>query len=158
MTRQLSEEICESIRHVGGSYHRLLLVVGPPNVGKTRALQGVAQLTGAPVVNVNLELSRSMLELTERQRPLRAQRLLEQILTQTAGDLILLDNTEILFDVSLKQDPLRLLQGLSRSRTLVATWSGTVEGKRIYYAAPGHPEHKWYPLDGTLVVSREALC
>jgi hypothetical protein len=38
--------------------------------------------------------------------------------------LVLLDNIELLFDVHLKQDPLRLLQGLSRNKTVVATWNG----------------------------------
>jgi hypothetical protein len=64
---------------------------------------------GAPLINVNLELSRRMLDLTERQRELRLPRLLMEIVNDAAGDVVLLDNIEILLDVSLKQDPLRLL-------------------------------------------------
>ena len=36
--------------------------------------------------------------------------------------MILLDNIEVIFDVALKQDPLRLLQRLSRNKTVVAAW------------------------------------
>jgi hypothetical protein len=50
-----------------------------------------------------------MLDLTERQRELRLPRLLMEIVNDAAGDVVLLDNIEILLDVSLKQDPLRLL-------------------------------------------------
>jgi len=47
-----------------------------------------------------------------------------------------LDNTEILFNPILKQDPLRLLQRISRNRTVVATWLGNVTDSHLTYAAP----------------------
>ena len=156
MTRKFSDEIRDHIGHAEDLYHRLVLVVGPPRAGKTKALQAVAESTGAPLVNVNLELSRRMLDLTEQQRPLKVQPLLDGMLAETASDLVLLDNTEMLFDISLKQDPLRLLQGLSRRRTIAAAWSGSLQDGQILYAAPGHPEHRRDSIDGVLVASREA--
>jgi len=51
-------------------YFRLILMVGPAGSGKTSALQEVSARTSAPLVNVNLELSRRMLDLTERKRAL----------------------------------------------------------------------------------------
>ena len=90
--------------------------------GKTGALKEVAERTGAPLVNVNLELSRCLLDLAERQRPRHVQHLLERIVAETGCDVALLDNIEFLFDVSLQQDPLRLLQYLSRRRTVVVAW------------------------------------
>ena len=62
------------------------------------------------------------------------------------ADVILLDNIEVLFDVSLKQDPLRLLQGLSRNKTVVAAWSGSIDGEHMVYATPDHPEYRRYPV------------
>ena len=48
--------------------------------------------------------------------------------------MILLDNMEVIFDVGLKQDPLRLLQGLSRNKTVVAAWNGSiVEEQGLYH-------------------------
>ena len=67
----------------------------------------------------------------------------------------MLDNTEILFHPDLGHDPLRLLQNLSRNRTVVASWSGTAQDGRLTYAAPGHPEYRRYPLKGLVVVSGE---
>ena len=68
--------------------------------------------------------------------------------------LVLLDNIEILFDAALKQDPLRLLQGVSRNRTIVAAWNGTLENRYLTYASPEHPEHRRYSRDarGDVVV------
>jgi hypothetical protein len=110
---------------------------------------------GAPLVNVNLELSCRMLDLTERQRALQLPRLLGEIVSET-GELVLLDNIEILFDVRLKQDPMRLLQGLSRNKTVVAAWNGSIVDGHMTYAVPDHPEYRRYPIHDFLVASPEA--
>ncbi len=156
MTAHLSQEVSEKIRHAERLYHRLVLVVGPEGKGKTSALQEVAKRIDARLVNISLELSRRMLDLTERQRALQVQRLLDQIVAEPESDVILLDNVEILFDVALQQDPLRLLQGLSRSRTVAAAWNGSIENDHLVYAAPHHPEYRRYPVGGFLVASTEA--
>ena len=110
---------------------------------------------GAPRVNVNLDLSRRMLDLTERQRALQLPLLLRAIIKDPADKVVLLDNTEILFDVSLKQDPLRLLQGLSRNKTVVAAWNGSIDGNHMIYAVPDHPEYRRYIVHDFLVASLE---
>jgi hypothetical protein len=110
------------------------MLVAPAGSGKTAALQEVHERTGAPLINVNLELSRRMLDLTARQRVLQVSRLLGEIVGTSAADVVLLDNIEILFDVSLKQDPLRLLQGLSRNKTIVTAWSGALVDGYLTYA------------------------
>ena len=155
MTQCLSEALNEQIGHAESLYHRLVLVVGVEGAGKTTALREISAGIGAPLVNVGLELSRRLLELSKGQRPIRVPSLLERIVSETAGEVILLDNIEILFDTTLRQDPLRLLKGLSRSRTVVAAWNGSMEGAHIHYAVPGHPEYRRCPVDGVLVAVAE---
>jgi len=189
MVEPLADRVIRGIDQAAGLYYRLVVLVGPAGSGKTAALQDVHECTAAPLVNVNLELSRRMLDLTERQRALQLPRLLAEIVGASAADLpvpqseaarhaglVLLDNVEVLFDVSLKQDPLRLLQGLSRNKTLVVAWSGKIraegQGLRtesptlddsslitqssslyLVYATPDHPEFRRYPIRDFLVVS-----
>ena len=157
MTSHLSEAVAEKIGHAESLYHRLVLVVGAEGSGKTSALGDIAECTGAPLVNVSLDLSRRLLDLTERQRPIRVPPLLERLVAETEGDVVLLDNVELLFDIALRQDPLRLLQGLSRRRTVVATWNGSMEDGHIVYAVPEHPEYRRYPVDGVLVAGAETV-
>jgi len=152
MPEFLADSIIEKIDLVRELYHRLVMLVAPAGAGKTTVLQGVHERTAAPLVNVNLELSRRMLDLTGRQRALQLPRLLSDIVLRSLGDVILLDNLEVLFDVSLKQDPLRLLQGLSRNRTVVAAWGGAVSGDHLCYATPDHPEYRHYPVRDLIVV------
>ena len=113
MAEPLADQIMRKVKQATELYHRLLLIVAPASAGKTTALQDVRDRTDAPIVNVNLELSRRMLDLTERQRALQLPYLLRVLVENGDDEMILLDNIEILFDVDLKQDPLRLLQGLS---------------------------------------------
>ena len=153
MPQPLPDQIIRRAEEVGGLYHRLVLLVAPAGSGKTPALREVGKRLDLPVINVNLELSRRMLDLTERQRALKVPHLLSQVTDQIKGAMVLLDNIEILFDVGLKQDPLRLLQGLSRSKSMVAAWNGKVRDGQLIYSEPGHREYRRYPAGELVLVS-----
>ncbi len=153
MPEPFADQIIRKVKQTAELYHRLILVVAPAGAGKTAALRDVRDRTDAPLVNVNLELSRRMLDLTERQRALRLPLLLREIAGNGGDEMILLDNIEVIFDVDLKQDPLRLLQGLSRVQTVAAAWSGAIVEDSLTYAAPDHPEYKRYPMRDFLVAS-----
>ena len=147
MPEALAERVLARIDGARALYHRLILVAAPSGAGKTEALRKVAESTGAPLVNLNLELSRRMLDLTGRERALRLPDLLDEAVGRDAP-LVLLDNIELLFDAAFEHDPLRLLQGVSRNRTIVAAWNGTLDNGYLTYAAPDHPEFRRYsPAD-----------
>ncbi len=178
MAEALADQIMRKLKQADESYHRLMLVVAPAGAGKTTALQDVKERVDVSLINVNMDLSRRMLDLTDRQRALQLPRLLREILNDAEGEVVLFDNIEILFDVSLKQDPLRLLQGLSRNKTVVAAWNGKIISdvrKRkvmsggqqsfdsslvphpsplyLIYAVPDHPEYRRYRVRDFLVAS-----
>jgi hypothetical protein len=157
MAEPVADRVVRAIEQAAELYHRLVLLVAPAGTGKTSVLQDVHKRTAALLFNVNLEISLRMLDLTERQRALQLPRLLAGMVGTAVDGVVLLDNIEVLFDVSLKQDPLRLLLGLSRSRTVVAAWSGSVEGERLVYATPDHTEFRRYPLGDFLAVPSRVI-
>lgn len=150
----VQDKIKRSIQAAKGLYHRLVLLVGESGSGKTNVLRDIAKELGAPVINVNLALSGELLELTTKQRSLRLPGILNQVADQIQSPVIL-DNLEILFDKDLQQDPLRLLQSISRNRTLVASWNGSISSGRLLYAEPGHPEYRSYDTVDALIVSMD---
>jgi len=152
MLEPIHSRIKQSLEQAGSLYHRLVLLVGESGSGKTAALRNVAGELGANVINVNLELSAKLIELTERQRTLRLSTLFGDVV-EVAGTVALLDNIEILFDHGLRQDPLRLLQSVSRNRCVVASWNGAVAGSKLTYATSGHPEYRSYDTTDTLIVN-----
>ena len=153
MSESLVDQIWEKIDLAAELYHRLILVVAPAGGGKTSALLDLHNRHGVPLFNVNLELSRKMLDLTERQRFLQLPRLVMDTVNEAKGDIVLLDNIELLFDVLLKQDPLRLLQGISRNKTVVVSWNGLIDNNYLIYATPDHPEYKRYPVRDLLIAT-----
>ena len=155
MAESLSEQIIHKIDQAAQLYHRLILMVASSGMGKATALREVAKHMELGYTNINLELSQRLLGLTERQRSLQVFRLLNEIVEKNSTQVVLLDNIELLFDTSLKQDPLRLLQGISRNRTVVASWNGSIKHEHLIYAQPDHPEYRRYPTTGLLVIGVE---
>ena len=151
MTDDPVTTILSRIESAQDLYHRLILVVGPSGSGKTATLQAVARSTDEPLLNLNLELSRRLLDLTAQQRLLEVPRMVDDLIGRDRP-LVLLDNTELLFDPTLKRDPLVLLQRASRNRTIVAAWSGTLGNDYLSYAEPDLPEYRRYPRAGLVVV------
>ena len=154
MAERINDKIRRSLQSAEEVYHRLVLLVGQTGSGKTGVLRDVAKEFGTSVINVNLTLSSRLLELTAKQRSLRLPRIIDQI-GDNAHAPVVLDNIEILFDKDLKQDPLRLLQGISRNRVVLASWNGTFTDGRLSYAETDHPEYRAYDSVDALIVSMD---
>lgn len=137
-------ELTTAVDEAGRSYHKLVLLIGPSESGKTPLLRQLAEGSACDVLNVNWEFSQRMLDIARSQRAKQADRLFREIITGQSTDIVLLDNLEVLFDTALKLDPVRLLQLASRNRTVVASWNGTLNDGLLSYAEPDHPEYKSY--------------
>ena len=152
MPTSLSSQIQDVLPKIQETYYKLILAVGPARTGKTAALTEMAEKHKWPRVNVNLCLSEKLLELTHRQRAVRVAGILDDTVRNENSNVILLDNIELLFAAELAQDPLKLLQSLSRNRTIVAAWPGNFDGATLTYAEPGHPETRRYPTPQAAIV------
>lgn len=151
MPEPIHDKVHQSLQAAEGLYYRLVLLVGETGSAKTSILQDVADNFGTSVININLALSQELLELTVKQRALRLPKILAEIL-DNAKTPIILDNLEVLFDNDLNQDPLRLLQTISRNCTVLASWNGNFINGRLVYAEPEHPEYRMYESLDILIV------
>ncbi len=154
MSETIQEKIKQSLRAAEGLYHRLVLLVGESGSGKTTVLREFAGEIGTEVININLLLSAELLGLSEKQRVLHFPEILDKIV-DTKQVTVVLDNIEILFDQRLKQDPLKLLQLMSRNRSVIAAWNGKIEQQRLTYAETGHHEYRQYDGKELLLVSMD---
>ena len=145
-------KILQALNEAERLYHRLVLLVGGVGSGKTTILQGVSKQLDVKLINTNLELSKLLIEMTGRQQTLQLPKLLENLVNCDEKNIVL-DNIEILFDVTLQQDPLRLLQTISRNRNIVVSWNGFVENGKLIYAEPGHPEHRSYDAASLSIIN-----
>ncbi len=149
MLTAIQNKIKSLIPSANGLYHRLILLAGESGSGKTAVLSALAEEYKTGVISLNRVLSFQLLDLTAKQRILRLPELAAGIINEA---IVFLDNTEILFDAGLRQDPLKLLQGLSGNHLIIAVWNGKYQKNRLIYAEPGHPEYRVYDPEDTIIL------
>jgi hypothetical protein len=141
------------VDEVGALQSKLILIIGQPNSGKSSLLNSLGKSKGVTPLNVGVALGSRLAGLPQRQRHLQTTTIMRELTDPHApGDLLLLDNIELLFDRSLQLDPLDLLKRHAHSKRVVAVWPGQLHGDsrkgRLTYADMGHPEHQDYSLAG----------
>lgn len=130
---------------------KLILLIGGPGSGKSALLAELAQRGSSKVLSLGFVLSQRLAAEPMRLRPLQVNFLLRALTDEYAQDkLLLLDNLELLFDRTLKLDPLSLLKQLAHARRVVAAWPGQLREGRLTYADRGHPEYQDYGPNGWL--------
>lgn len=128
---------------------KLLLLIGPPNSGKSDLLGQLARRRQLQILNVGALLSRELLTVPGPIRHLQAADLLKEFAGDfTSNGILLLDNLELLFDKSLRLNPLDLLRRHAQARRVIAAWPGSLSENRLSYATTGHPEHQDYGCEG----------
>ena len=143
------EKLAQLVDEVGALHSKLILLIGQPGSGKTALLVELANQRAMKVMNVGATAGSRLSAIPQRQRALQTNVIMRELAEEYAnGDLLLLDNIELLFDQTLKLDPLDLLKRHAHSRRVVAAWSGELVDGRLSYAQMGHPEYQDYGLDG----------
>lgn len=139
------------VEEIAVLHSKLVLLIGAPGSGKTALLQVLGKNRGARPLNIGSALGSRLAAIPQKQRPLQTNTILRELADQHAvGDLLLLDNIELLFDRTLQLDPLDLLKRHAHARRVVAVWPGELRDGRLTYAAMGHPEHQDYGLEGVV--------
>lgn len=103
-------------------------------------------------MNLNLQLSELLKDIPYKNRARKVFPIVKDIIKNTGHTNVCLDHIEILFDPSLKQDPIKLLQDISRNYILIASWKGKYENQRLFYAQPDHSEYYYCDhFEGTVI-------
>lgn len=137
------------VEEISALHSKLVLLIGAPGSGKTALLQVLGKSRGATPLNIGSALGSRLAAIPQKQRPLQTNTILRDLADQHAvGDLLLLDNIELLFDRTLQLDPLDLLKRHAHARRVVAVWPGELRDGRLIYAEMSHPEHQDYGLEG----------
>ena len=133
------------VAEVGDLQSKLILLAG--NGGKTKLLRSLGERLQSLPVNVGVKLGQRLAATPVFERGFSANELLRDITVSARSNApLLLDNLEVLFEPSLKINPLDLIKRLAHARSVVAVWPGELRDDRLVYARLGHPEYRDYSL------------
>ena len=126
----------------------LILVIGHPKTGKTDLLWKLSEFWNTDVINVGASLSQNLILISAKKRHIKAPLILDKIISQSVrNNILLLDKIEILFDNTLKINPLQILKRYGKTHCVIAEWPGELIGNYLQYAT-GHSEYRKYEVSG----------
>lgn len=149
---EILDKLDTSLQSIDSQYHRLIILVNCEDSSKQDILGLMKENHEVKPVNLNLELSARLLEYSIKQRPLKVAEIMADLIEALPSPVVF-DKLDILFDPSLQTDPLALLQSLSRSKTIIAFWSGSLKDNKLYYAEPGYPEYRSYSVQDFVAIN-----
>ena len=136
-------------------YYQLVLIIGGTWQDRTVLLKELAEYKKFDYISLGLPLSQAMLDRAPKDRPIVLADYVTTILTARSIKGIVLDHIEILFNPVLFTDPLRLLQSISRSHVIVASWPGLYDETHLTYAKPSDNEYFSTKISDLLTYSIE---
>ncbi|NLI12135.1 BREX-3 system P-loop-containing protein BrxF [Pelotomaculum propionicicum] len=133
--------IKKELAHIGYRRHQLLIICG---VEHAKIIQDITRELAIPCINLSLKLSEELLEVPVVQRGRKVNQLVDKIVSESTGEILCFEHIELLFHPQLQQDPMRILENISRNKIIVVSWSGRYANGRLTYAEPEHPEYRVY--------------
>ena len=158
MTPEMLQRLDDRVEDLATLRSKLILLIGRPGCGKSALVVKLANRHAMKSMNVGATLGKCLAALPPHQRARQADIAMQELSAEYAsGDLLLLDNFELLFDQSLKLAPLVVLKRLAHARRVVAVWPGELRDGRLIYAEKGHPEYQDDGLEGLVPFEIEAV-
>lgn len=137
------------------AYHTCLLLVHPEIHRLEDAADALLSRHGWPRLSIGRELSAALLSSPSPHRPRAAQQWTATRLGQMAPGPVLCTEIDLLFDLTLELDPLRLLRHASRVTRLVVTWPGDYLQRVLAYAVPDHGHYRTWRRPEVDIVALE---
>ena len=134
-------EICSRLE---GAHYRLVWVVGGTSSARSALLREFVASGGNKLLELGKELSAALIDVAASLRAASIEDCFSELLDRSPASILCLDHLEILFETSLRLNPVELLKNSSRHRPLVASWPGSAQGDRIAFAPEEHPSHRKY--------------
>jgi len=148
---EITEVLLRACGSINLNYYKLIIIVKTVDSIMDDFVSDLIHTVPYPILNLNLELSSRLIELSMKQRALKVSAIIGELVKNNENGVVL-DKTEIMFDMSLKLDPLALLKRLSRDKLIIVLWNGYLSNGKLCYAEPNHVEFKTYTIEDLIVI------
>lgn len=150
-------KVIEAIQIISGDRHRLVILIGEFDSGKTLLLKELSNELESKYINLNLELTERLLALPNNRYAdgVTAHETIDSICDQYSPDgrPLFVDNIEILFSPELgKINPVDTFKRISRQRVVVMALPARRQGDSAEYSQIGRDDYLRIPLEEYTVI------
>ena len=131
--------------------HTCLLLVHPAVSRLEDAANELLSVYDWPRLSVGRELSPVLLSETPQRRSRTVRQWMKTHLRDISPGPVLCTEIDLLFELTLKLDPLRLICDVSRVTRLVVTWPGSYVDDVLAYAVPDHSHYRTWRKPEVLI-------
>lgn len=128
----------EKLTRCRGEYYKLVWLAGGTAAARTELL---LHLKNTFYTDLGQELSATLLDIPVQQRPISLVGCLDNSLAKVRQMPTCLDHIEILFEPSLKVNPVATIQNASRHAPIIASWPGEKRADSLVFGPPRHPAY-----------------
>lgn len=102
-------------------------------------------------LNISKELSSSLVNVSAGERSRFPHKWMVDTLATFQNDPVLCSTPDLLFDSSLKIDPLSLIRHVARIKKLIVLWPGEFDSNILSYAIPDHHHYRTWKITEDLL-------
>ena len=130
------------------------LVLVHPVIARLQAEAGrLASQYALPSVSIGPSLAQALLTVPPRRQPVASATTLKDLLGEFDPGPVLCTDIDLLFEPTLKLDPLRLLLECSRVTRMIVAWPGDYDHGTLEYAVSEHGHYRTWKDHGVSVVA-----
>lgn len=149
MDLRLYNQLQQIVPQVRSHYFRLVYVY---EYKRGDTVQRYSSQNNIPYVNVNLEIAKKLQEVPANRRIYKISDLFDEVINSCPEDIVCLDYIELLFNPAFSISAFELFKNVSRNKTLVIAWRGTITERHLVYGEPGHPEYTKSPIQDVIII------
>jgi hypothetical protein len=141
-TMQITDKVTELQADLGrasSEHYRLVWLAGGTDSERYALLRALAETEDGVFVEVGKKLSAALLEVPAPLRTASVEECFAACLGESSGFVACLNHLEILFDPSLRINPVTLVKRASRHALIVAAWPGSTKDGQLTFGSPDHP-------------------
>jgi hypothetical protein len=132
-------ELQADIARARSEHYRLVWLAGGTDSERSSLLRALAETEDGVFVEVGKRLSAALLEVPAPLRTASIEECFTACLGGSSCPVTCLNHLEILFDPSLRINPVTLVKRASRHSLLVAAWPGLTKDGQLTFGSPDHP-------------------
>lgn len=141
---QITEKTTElqaDLARASGEHFRLVWIAGGTAAERSALLRALSDAENGRLIDVGKVLSTALIDVPLPLRTASVEDCFVACLGAPPAAVSCLNHLEILFDPSLRTNPVALVRGASRYAVIVAAWPGNVIANRLSFGSSDHPAY-----------------